>query len=1007
MPLVLFILLFVFGSVVARADDPYQGIQKTTLANGMTVVLVSVPSARQIEIELKVGSGWRDEASHHRGVAHLLEHAIQRDRRLGSAQTYANLFREEVAGTPVGVTSWKSTSFSVIVPSLKGVWALNEFHRMMFSREFNPEDTDRARQEVWREIGEPRDPIITFVESLYPPKWILPDFFATEFAVESTPGVMEDVRRNIRRITVADLNSFYTEHYVPNNMTLFYSGPIKVRETMGFVRDTFEKEPAGDEPSHEAMEPTPRQQPYVRSAVAAQSPWISVGTKFWDIEPQDEMALQLLYESLYDTFQREIASHTSAIANVEKKIWVDEDRYGYAVLNFELAPSNYAVQSERVQELLRRKGYYGEFSESEFLGAQRKVRKRIEDWESNSEAQLKIAKDLFNFQQRYETADTPLEVMDKLSASEVKERLAKLFQPDRAYLVKHEPPVGFRGEELAFWAIVAFLSLFGFRYAFARNFPYTRVRYVRKVRYQPWFLLAAGFVYLNILWVACQIFQGLEARLLSVNFIQNTFLLSHYALTAVFAFVVTTITLFFLGSLPRKILVVNNQLWIKSVSFRSRRFPKGMIQTIFCCRPHQLLTMGFFREWRRLFHWAFWKKGLFIELKDGTAYFLGFSNPDQVLKDLNEIFRQPFKEEDLITDLPPPKKPATAGLKVLLPFLLLVPLYGSAEAPTANSPPAVNESVTVFVRKRPFQITGQLSPFRFLVDNRLLFERPRSYVKFKLNGIDVKSRDDGMRLFQFETDSDKLTLQLGAWNGVGERMKVEPGHLKKAGFQGDQFVFSFEGRVQQAQIDGQVVTISNEQIEWHPGRRKNGPHKLTLIGEGAIPSVTYDFELVTRAEYTKRLALKQREDRGNKNRLIASAPTGSKWNLAEIDLGMQFGGASAPGLGISLAPKLSNGTFSWKGLLGVTLFATKPDMQVGPRLGLHLVYANPSLPIAVEGGPSVYLLSGGAGGTITFDLGAGFELPQPLGPLHTIGLGYSFWITPGAHQLRLIFGLKF
>ncbi len=634
-------ILFLGICATAFAGDPYHGIQRLTLNNGMTVVFVSVPNSRQIDLELKINSGWKDEEPHSRGVAHLLEHTIQRDARLGAAQTYSNLFREEVGGSPSGVTSWKNTSFAVTVPSLKGIWALNEFHRMIFSRQFSLEDIDRARQEVWREIGQPKDPLLTFLEALYPPKWVLPDFFSTEFSVDSSMGETDSVRNNIRWLSLADLKSFYSEHYVPSNMTLFYSGPFKGKETFGFIKETFEKEPAGIEPPKEEILLKPRTEPYLRSAVTRQTPWASVGTKFWDIEPQDEISLQILFETLMDGFAKEVATHSSSLTNVEKKIWVDEDRYGYAVLNFELGAQDYSEQLRRINELIKKKAFLGELSEVELQAAKKKIRKRIEDWDGNSDVQLKLAQTLLSFQQTYETELTPLEVLDGLTQSQVTERLTHLFQPERSYLVKWEPPISFKEEAFVFWAAIAFFTLLGFRFAFARNFPHTKVRYVRKLRYRPIFILLAVFIYLNILWAVCQLFQALETHLLAVNLIQGSYLVNQYLETGLFVFVIATVTMFFLGSIPRKILIVDNRLWIKSVSFRSRRFSRNMIQTIFCCRPYQLITMGFIKEWPRIFHWAFWKKGLFIELKDGTSYYLGFSDADRVLNELNELLRYP------------------------------------------------------------------------------------------------------------------------------------------------------------------------------------------------------------------------------------------------------------------------------------------------------------------------------------------------------------------------------
>lgn len=639
----LFLLLVLFTRV-AVGDDPYAGIERHTLDNGLNVVLVSVPT-REIELEVKVHSGWREEDATTLGVAHVLEHAIQRDAQRGAAQSYPAHFKEEVAGKFQGSTTWKSTSFSVTVPSLKGIWALNEFNRMLFNRTFTADDVEKARLEVWREIGEPTDPLLHFLSGLYPPQWVRPDFFVTEFGVENTPAIQEQVRRHIRRLTEEDLKAFYKEHYVPNNMTLFYAGPFKEKESLAFMKETFEREPARQYSTREAVVPTPRPEPYVRSSVALQGPWLSIGTKFWNIEPEDEMALQLFVETVVDHFRAEMAGAGNGLSSVDKKIYVDEGRYGYAILNFEFATDAFRLEKDRLSEYITRKAYYGELGENEIQLAKQKIRRRIEEGEFAKDGPLTAAQALLDFQQTYETDTTPLEVLNDLTSREIKERLARLFVPEHAYVVKHEPPLVFRGEAFLLWFLAMLGTVVAFRFGFARNFPHTKVRYVRKVRYTPFFFLLSGFVFLNFFWVVCQVFQYLETRLLGVYFVQNTFLLSHYALMAFFISVSTAIAMLFLGSIPRKILIVDNKLWIKSISFRSRRFPKGMIKTIFCCRPYQLVTMGFYKEWPRLFHWALWKRGLFIELKDGTSYYLGFQDADAVLRELNKMFHEALHDE--------------------------------------------------------------------------------------------------------------------------------------------------------------------------------------------------------------------------------------------------------------------------------------------------------------------------------------------------------------------------
>ncbi len=322
-------------------------------------------------------------------------------------------------------------------------------------------------------------------------------------------------------------------------------------------------------------------------------------------------------------------------------------------------------------------------------------------------------------------------------------------------------------------------------------------------------------------------------------------------------------------------------------------------------------------------------------------------------------------------------------------------------------------SSLIFKKRKPFQVTGQLAPFRFIVDNRLLFEQPRSYTEIKVNGTAVKLQDQSGRLFSFEIDQDSISVEATGWNGVSDTYKLKIGRLKESKYDGEQFRFTVDGSIFRATIDGSEVAMAENKIVWHPGKRALEPHQLVLVGEGKIPDTQIEFQLVNQTEFKKLTAQKRREDRKNPNRLIAGKKEGwldkVTWQHVEVDLGLRFGAESSFSFSASLTPKyVYNKTWGLKGFAGLAAFSSAGGgFALGPKIGLHLTHELDAFPINLEVGPSVYVLSQAVGFSASVDLAAAYSLAGMVDFVHAVGLGYSFWLTPSAHTIRGFIEFKF
>lgn len=634
----LFIFICLAAHPLARAGtDPYAGIAVHTLANGMTVVLAPAANARNIEVELRVNSGWNAEEPGSLGVAHLVEHALFRDERLGADQSYLQLIKEKAGGNANGVTSAKSTSFFASVPSLKGIWVLNEFSRMILNRTLTAQQLDKSRSEVLLEMGEPHNILQSFFSRLSPVNWEQPDFFETEFGVTSKNEAEEEVRRGTAQVTVAQAQEFYEKHYAPGNMVLFYSGPFKTKETLAFMRDTFEAFPDRDFPESDDQTPKPRESPYVRSRFATRDSWISVGVKFWDIAAEDELALRLYFEYLAHRLMKKVRNESGETYSAEAKVWVDEQRYGYAVVSFETPRVQFEKNLAAVEELFRFEIEQKQLSNEDIAAARNLLAGESQLIDNDAEAMAKLADKLYTFRRTYQTSETPYSVFEKLSNDAMRDRLTALFRPERRYRSLVEPPILFRGEYVPLWLFMGLLTLLVCRWILLKPFDYTAVRYVRKIKYRPAFLFTLGLLFLNLAWLLSQVATLADRLLLHWNWWESTFLLSQYAEGTVIVVLGVVLAMAFLSLIPRKLIVADNHLILKSATYFSRRFPRTAIKSIATCRPYHLATRKLWRPRMRVLHWAIWKKGILIDLKKGNAYYLGFRDADKVLDELEEI----------------------------------------------------------------------------------------------------------------------------------------------------------------------------------------------------------------------------------------------------------------------------------------------------------------------------------------------------------------------------------
>ncbi len=134
------------------ADRPQEGVRRTVLPNGLTVLSERLPSVRSVAFGSWVRAASVHEPRERMGVSHLLEHMVFKGTTRRSAREIA-LALEELGGSLDAYTSREHTSFQARVLDEHLEQAADVVHDLVFRPVLRPGDLDLERNVVLEEIS--------------------------------------------------------------------------------------------------------------------------------------------------------------------------------------------------------------------------------------------------------------------------------------------------------------------------------------------------------------------------------------------------------------------------------------------------------------------------------------------------------------------------------------------------------------------------------------------------------------------------------------------------------------------------------------------------------------------------------------------------------------------------------------------------------------------------------------------------------------------------------------
>lgn len=242
-------------------EDRDTRFAKTTLDNGLRVVVTEQPQLHRAHLALYVAVGSRFETEETNGLSHFLEHMLYRGTPSLRSAHEVNLAFEELGGFLYAATHVDFGVFSVTLPPESVAAASRLFGEVMRAPIFS--DIDVEKGIVCEEILEDLDDEGRQVDADNLSRALIYPKHPLGFTITGDA-------RNVRSFTEAHLRAHHAKHYTAANAVAVFSGAVSASEAFDLAAEAFGALPRGERvradcPVHTQKKPRLKVQPNVSS----------------------------------------------------------------------------------------------------------------------------------------------------------------------------------------------------------------------------------------------------------------------------------------------------------------------------------------------------------------------------------------------------------------------------------------------------------------------------------------------------------------------------------------------------------------------------------------------------------------------------------------------------------------------------------------------------------------------------------------------------------------------
>ncbi len=223
---------------------------RTSLDNGLKVVIEEDRSAPVVAVQLWVRVGSADERGDEAGVSHVIEHMLFKGTEKRGVGEIAREI-EGVGGVINAFTSYDQTVYHITIPSRFFRKALDVLSDMAMDSVFDPQELEREIRVVIEELKRGEDS---------PSNRIYKKVMALSYTTHPYGRPVIGYERTLLGLTRERVLDFYRKWYVPNNMTLVVVGDVEKEEALKAIEGFFGGFKKGSLPERSRPEEPPQRE---------------------------------------------------------------------------------------------------------------------------------------------------------------------------------------------------------------------------------------------------------------------------------------------------------------------------------------------------------------------------------------------------------------------------------------------------------------------------------------------------------------------------------------------------------------------------------------------------------------------------------------------------------------------------------------------------------------------------------------------------------------------------
>lgn len=623
-------------------SDPYAAIEYITLQNGIQVFLAPSNKATLTSIRLHVGVGWEAEDEKNIGVSHLLEHVLFRDKQLQDEMSYLQLIRE-AGGEANGGTNARFTSYFGSIPAAKGPWLFDKITQMILEPNIAEDYVAKEKGTIELERGRP-SPIAQTL-GLNPLDYIFPKYLAKKSFWESEFGLSFDEpfsltqeQLSTQKLTANQVKKHYEDYYYPANMRLFVAGKFNKQEILKKIQDKWGSLPQrlGKTlpPEKKAI---PRQEPYKRFEISPTSPSVTLGTKISGVSVEEEGIIASYMDFLAHRLMKEIRNIKGQTYTAYATTYT-QNGFGFSTVRFQTTKESFDENLTVARNHLKKEASAGELSDTQIQEAIDLYLHKYHLRGQEADNMMSLATNYEDILREVGTFTSPYTSLKNATPDKYRATLRKYFAAGQSYEQIYQPPVFFHYDMPFLMFLSSVLCFMGLRRLLTQKFENDKLKWVRKIQYPPAKVLE-GLTLVTGWYLFSYVQYGMNIVFEKYSFLQSHVLISQYAFTALWILAIVGVAQGMLSLLPRKLMVHDQDLLVKSISYFSHKIPLANIESIESKRmlayPFPLsLWLGKVKYRCYNFNPFFWKNGLLITLKNGKAYYFSVKDADKAKSEL-------------------------------------------------------------------------------------------------------------------------------------------------------------------------------------------------------------------------------------------------------------------------------------------------------------------------------------------------------------------------------------